>query len=86
MDIRPIAMMHRRNQSYDAPQEPAPYAYGSQVQNHAGQAPHHTHNNGYQAVPQLRGAYGASSRQAYKYGNLGAVAYDIGSDIRRCGL
>ena len=67
--------------SYDAPQKPDVHAYGSQVQNHAAHASHQGQYGGYQAAPQLRGAYGASSRQAYKYGNLGAVAYDIGSDI-----
>ena len=72
--------------SYDAQQEPAPYAYGSQVQNHAGHAPHQGQyegyqHNGYQAAPQLRGAYGAAPRRGYKYGNLGVVAYDLDSDI-----
>ena len=72
--------------SYDAPQEPAPYAYGSQVQNHGGHAPHQGQYggyqpNGHQSGPQLRGAYGAGPKRGYKYGNLGAVAYDIGSDI-----
>ena len=61
-----------------APQAPAEYAYGSQVQNYGGQA--QTHYGHSQPVPQLRGAYGPQRRQAYKYGNLGGVAYDVGTD------
>ena len=67
--------------SYAAPQSPAPHAYGSQVQSYTAQAPNAYQHNGYQAVPQLRGAYGAAPRRGYKYGNLGVVAYDLDSDI-----
>lgn len=61
-------------QSYGAghhgPQQPSAHAYGSQVQHHQAHGGH---------PPQLRGPY--APRRGYKYGNLGAVAYDLDTDI-----
>ena len=55
------------------PHQPSYGAYGSQVEGH--------HSGSYHGdSPQLRGAYGHNARQGYRYGNLGVVNYDEGTD------
>lgn len=67
---------------YGAPQQPAAYVYGSQIQGHPMHGPNaHGAHQGYGQAPQLRGAYGKNKRRGYKYGTLGVVAYDVDSDI-----
>jgi len=58
--------------SHHGPQQPSAHAYGSQVQ-------HHTARSGH--PPQLRGMHNPHARQGYKYGTLGAVAYDTDTDL-----
>ena len=56
-----------------APHQPSYDAYGTQVQNnHA--------NAGYGHSPKLRGSYGHKASHGYRYGNLGVVNYDEGTD------
>jgi len=82
---------------YGQPQQPSTQAYGSQVQGYAeqGHAAYghqdqsypayggHTESYGqaYGQGPQLRGPQRPNRQQAYLYGTLGVVAYDVGSDI-----
>lgn len=56
-----------------APHQPAYDAYGTQVE--GGHTPAK-----YGHSPELRGAYGPQVHHGYKYGNLGVVNYDEGSD------
>jgi len=63
--------------NYGAPQQPSPYAYGTQTAHYGAQ--HHGQGS-YGHRPQLRGAYGQPNR-GYKYGTLGASMYDVDSDV-----
>lgn len=78
-----------QEQSYGAPQQPSPHAYGSQVVHQSGHHgtyhgghsnSHHGGHNAYGHTPQLRGPYGQPKR-GYKYGTLGASKYDLDADI-----
>lgn len=56
-----------------APHQPSYDAYGSQIDESYNAA-------GYEHSPKLRGAYGHKIRHGYKYGTLGIVNYDEGTD------
>ena len=74
---QPYQSQTHQGHNYSGPQQPSPYAYGTQIAQYDAQ---YGAQGSYGHPPQLRSAY-KQPKRGYKYGTLGASMYDVDSDV-----